>query len=306
MTITLHDIKATCRFGHRYLINRLVDRYPPPVQYSGPTSSRDIEVHILTSQHDWAMTCWTLASYYAMSQRADAAVLHDDGTLGHDVVEYVDQLFPNARVISRSESDPIIYDEFRKYPRLLELRKRLPHIMKLLDFRLFCRSSRLIMVDSDVLFLANPKELYETNGSHRFSRDRETTYAIESEKLKKRTNINLPPQINCGIGNVSKEGVDLEAMEWLLNTGLIDLERCLPNIDQTLWAVECGRKGFEYLPASYRVCDGPGLGNLVAKHYVGLVLDRFRTSRDYFFVEGIPMVRRLLQGQVRKVNAGTM
>jgi hypothetical protein len=294
MKVTPHDVKATFRFGYRYLMNRMVDQYPPdvcPIKRHGP---KELEIHVLTSQRDCAMTCWALASYYAISERADPAVVHDDGTMEPNTVEAVCRLFPTASVISRKDADPVIHETFRRYPLLLRVRERLPHIMKILDFGHFCGTSRFMMLDSDVLFLANPRELYSTSGSRCFSRDRETTYAIDSRELRKKTNIDLPPQINCGIGNVPRDGVDFEAMEWLLDTGLIDLERCPPNIDQTLWALECGRKGFEYLPDSYRVCDGPGLEGMVAKHYVGLVLDRFRTSRDYFFVEGIPAVRELL------------
>jgi hypothetical protein len=151
------------------------------------------------------------------------------------------------------------------------------------------------MVDSDVLFLLDPRELFETGALHRFSRDVQSAYVVTPGELKKRTGVNLPPRINCGIGNVLKDVVDIEFMEWLLGNEDIDLEGCPPTVEQTLWAIECGRRGFQYLPDSYRVCSGPDLEGIVAKHYVGMVLDRFSTARDYFFTEGIPAVRRLLQ-----------
>ncbi len=250
---------------------------------------------MLTSQCDIAMACWTLASYYAMSDRVDPVIVHDDGTLSCGAISAIRRLFPASEIISREQADAVVYEDFKSYPLLLGLRKRIPHVIKILDFYALCNSDRLIMIDSDVLFFADPKELYDAGELHRFSRDRETTYAVDREGLRKGIGVNLPPRVNCGIANVSKQHVDIARMEWLLNTGFVDLGKCLPNIEQTLWAMECGRSGFEYLPDSYRVCDRPGLKGLVAKHYVGLVLDRFRTSRDYFFVEGIPILRKLFQ-----------
>ncbi len=295
MRVAPHDIKATVRFGPQYLFNKFIRPFPNykhSERASGPASA---EIHMLTSRRDLAMACWTLASYYAMSGRVDRAVIHDDGTLNCEAIASIRNWFPTAEIISRDEADAVVYQQFTCYPRLLELRKRIPHIMKIVDFCALCQSSRLIMLDSDVLFFADPKELSEETELHRFSRDRATSYAVNREELKKRTGVDLPSCVNCGIASVSKQKIDLARLEWLLGTGVIDLERCLPNIEQTLWAMECGRSGFEFLPESYRVCDGPGLERLVAKHYVSLVLDEFRTSRDYFFVEGIPMLRKLFR-----------
>jgi hypothetical protein len=167
--------------------------------------------------------------------------------------------------------------------------------MKILDFCAFCESSSFIMVDSDVLFLLDPWELFEKSELHLFSRDIHSAYVVAPEELEKKSGVNLPPCINSGVANVSKEAVDIGFMEWVLGNADIDLEGCAPTIEQTLWAIECGRRGFGYLPDSYRVCSGPGLEGIVAKHYVGMVLDRFGTARDYFFVEGIQAVRRLLR-----------
>jgi hypothetical protein len=296
MKANAHDLKATLRFGHHYVRNKLIRPFPPCNGNDAPKETRArVEIHMLTSQRDYAMACWTLVSYQAASRRSDRLILHDDGSLKHEDVERIHRIFPAARVISREEADAKVHGKFKNCPLLLNLRKRLPHIMKILDFCTFCESSRFIMVDSDVLFLLDPCELFETGELHLFSRDIESTYVVAPGELEKKSGVNRPPRINCGIANVWKEGVDTELMEWVLGNADIDLEGCPPTIEQTLWAIECGRRGFKYLPDSYRICSGPGLEGIVAKHYVGMVLNRFSSARDYFFVEGIPAIRRLLR-----------
>jgi hypothetical protein len=296
MKVTPHDVKAAFRFGHRYVLNRIIHPYPPHTAIGMADGvEAEAETHILSSERDFAMACWTLASYYAMCEKASPVVMHDDGTLSRDDLETIRRIVPSVKIVGREEADAVVHEKFKCYPHLLGLRKRLPHMMKILDFHAFCQAKRFVIVDSDILFFSDPKELYEAGKSHRFSCDLETTYAVEPDELKKMSGIDCPPRVNCGMANVLKEVVDIEMMEWLLHIANIDLQKCPPYIEQTLWAMECGRGGFEYLPESYRICNAPGLKGLVAKHYTGLILDRFRSARDYFFVEGIPEVRRLVQ-----------
>jgi len=294
-----HDVKATIRFGRQYIFNRFIrphSSHAPNETRTSPQS--ESEVHILTSQQDYVMACWSVLSYSATSGGTEPVIFHDDGTLKREAIARIHDLFPEARIVGRSEANVVVYENFKSHPLLLKLRNRLPHIMKILDFRAFGNARRIIMIDSDVLFLSSPNELLEPGELHRFSRDVQNAYVIAPRELKKRTGIQIPVSVNCGIATVLKEAVDTEMMEWLLRSGYVDLESCAPNVEQTLWALECGSRGFEYLPESYRICSGPGLEGVVAKHYVGAVLDKFRTSRDYFFVEGIPAVRRLLQSHL--------
>jgi hypothetical protein len=298
MNTTVHDVKATIRFGGRYIVNRFRQPRLICTPQIAPSNLRsELQVHILTSQRDYVMACWAVVSFYAVSGGREPVVFHDDGTLNRDAVAGIRSLFPGARIVLRNEADAIVQEKFKFQPLLLMLRERLPHLMKILDFRSFSNTRRIIMVDSDVLFLSRPNELLEPGESHKFSRDVQSAYVISPGELKKGTGIDLPLSINCGIASVLREAVDIEMMEWFLRSGYVDLERCSPYVEQTLWALECGRTGFEFLPASYRICGGPGLDGVVAKHYVGAVLNRLHTSRDYFFVEGIPAVRRFLQSR---------
>jgi hypothetical protein len=296
MTTIPHDIKATFRFGSRYIINRFRLPHPTktPIQ-AGFNPQSEAELHIVTCQRDYAMACWAVASYYASCGGREPVTFHDDGTLKEGAIEKLRGLFPAARIIGRSEADAVVIEEFKTYPLLLGLRNRLPHMMKLLDVLAFAKARSVIIIDSDVLFLSTPKELLDSGHLHKFARDVRNAYVIAPHELKTKVGIDLAPSINCGIAAVRKSVVDLEMMEWLLGTQCIDLRQCAANVEQTLWALECGRAGFEYLPDSYRICAGAGIEGVVAKHYVGAVLDRFRSARDYFFVEGVPAVQQRLQ-----------
>jgi len=290
-----HELKATIVFGPTYATNRFVRPYPPrgftPRQTQGPG---ELEVHMLTSDRDHCMALWSALSYYLTSGRNDSLIVHDDGTFGEHAIEAMRRYFVEVRIIRRKEADDVVTERFRRFPLLLKLRRRLPHILKLTDFYAFCDAARFVMLDSDVLFFSSPRELCCAGSGHWFSEDIFTAYAVDLEALRSRTKVDLPPRVNCGMANVAKGLVDFEAMEWLLGRGLIDLDSCLPNVEQTLWAVECRRSGFQFLPNSYGIARGPGRNGLIAKHYVGGVVDRFRTARDYFFTEGIPAVRAML------------
>ena len=294
--LKLHDVKASVVMGPKYLWNKIL-RPLPPSEYGGIITSQqgELEVHALTSERDYPMMLWSLTSYYCMSGRKDPLVVHDDGTLSESSRSRISAHFPASRIVARSEADDIAGDMFRRYALLSRQRERLPHMMKLMDFAVFCKAPRFLIIDSDVLFFDKPNELVDVRSpSHCFSEDLASVYAIDPETLFRRTGFRLADRVNCGVANIRRLGIDYERMEWLLATGMISLESCPPCLDQTLWAVDCVRAGHTALPPSYAIATAPGTGGLVAKHYVGLVLDGLCSARDYFFTEGIGKVQSLL------------
>jgi hypothetical protein len=95
--------------------------------------------------------------------------------------------------------------------------------------------------------------------------------------------------VNCGLGNVAATALSWEAMEEFLRQTEIDVGTVDIWVEQMLWAFECFRTGFRFLPNSYKVGIGPGIEGLVAKHYVGIL------SRDYFLTEALPALRSVLR-----------
>ncbi|MGD0497924.1 MAG: hypothetical protein ABSC23_05750 [Bryobacteraceae bacterium] len=285
---TRHELKLLLLYGPRYLRNRFLDRYPSYVQGSAAQGDfPDAEVHILTSTRDHVLALWAAATYYATSGRRDPLVIHEYDNLSAMAEARIKEHFPACRVIRRREADPLVRDRLAAFPRLVACRDRIPELVKLIDFALLCRTERLIVLDSDVLFSRNPVELSSPESpEHVFSRDLASVYSISPE-LAARSGFALAPRICCGLANINAAAVDFSYMERFLASGLVALDRCNQYIEQTLWALECGRSGFRYLPDSYAIRLAPPPQTITAQHYVGPV-------RHLFYTEGIPAARRTL------------
>ena len=207
--------------------------------------------------------------------------------------------------MARTDADREVERVLSSYTRLRALRREYSLLLKLIDTAVFCRAPRFIVIDSDIIFLENPVELISgcpspgegLTGSHYMSphyisRDQESRYTVDTG-VAAGSGWHLPSRINSGLINCSKEHLDFAVMEDFLQS--LDVGLHLPDcwyIEQTLWALECGRSGFTFLPDTYCLANGPGLQGFKVKHYVGANIDRLRNSRDYFYTEGIPAVRR--------------
>jgi hypothetical protein len=288
--ILRHDIKATLVHGWPYLKNRL--SVSPPESLAGVKTRQqgELEVHVLTCHRDFAMMLWAALSYYLLTGRDDPFVVHDDGTLCRSDAALLMRFFPAARVVDPREAAALADRELRACPLLRRLRGRLKHMWKLTDFAATCRGERFIILDSDQIFFKPPWELVEADNSqgHIFLRDATTRYALDPAEVQRRTGVSLPEQVACGLANVAARVLSWGAMEDFLRQTGIDVDSVDIWVEQMLWAFECARTGFRFLPDSYRVGVGPGTEGLVAKHYVGIL------ARDLFYVEALPILRQIL------------
>lgn len=283
-----HDLKAAWMHGIPYIRGRMAsERLPSPFRDAALKSLPvEAEAHILTSYRDWKMALWAIHSLIKFANGGIEIAIHDDGTLPECARRQFCSHFPSARIISIAEADSRVSTVLKGHKRMLHLRKRLKHFHKLTDFALFCTQKRMIVMDSDVLFFREPRELLAGPTGpvpHLFARDLWSTYDTPCN-----ANI-LPPladRICCGLGNVHRDSLDFDRMESYLALAGLDLDRCDIWIEQTLWALECAASGFEYLSGDYAITLGPGIGGLVSKHYIG------GPSRDYFFIEGIDAVKQ--------------
>lgn len=309
MSSIRHDIKASMVHGLPYVTNKLWMRLPPESVKPWDTEiNGDLEIHILTCQRDYRMCIWAALSYYRRAQRHDPLVIHDDGTLTEEALQQIRRYFPSSKLMTRTDADREVERVLSGHTRLRTLRREYSLLLKLIDTAVFCRAPRFIVIDSDVIFLENPVELISGcpstgeghTGSHYtsphyISRDQESRYTVDSG-IAAGCGWHLPSRINSGLINCSREHLDFGVMEDFLQS--LDVGIHLPDcwyIEQTLWALECGRSGFTFLPDTYCLANGPGLEGVKAKHYVGANIDRLRNSRDYFYTEGIPAVREMLR-----------
>lgn len=253
------------------------------------TTSHLCEIHVLTSSTDYLNLLWALKSFYFYSQRNYSLCIHEDGTLQQEQIAILRYHFPKARIILKSETDEIMRNALAAYPACSNFRMSNHLAPKLFDFKHFLESDRMLLLDSDILFFENPKELIdrvEDINYHKnvFNKDVMYGYTVPFEEMQAHIDFTLVPYFNSGLGLIHKDSIRTEWIEEFLH---------IPNIighfwriEQTLFALCSSRYGVELLPTAYDVRLDKGVIGLPARHYVGAI-------RHLMYREGI----RQLQAQ---------
>ena len=148
-------------------INRLLNKYGDGVLFRAINGTPPIPAnpHAATGIHTAVPHRYLYAYLTAIKSflryGADVAVyVHDDGSLRDEDKELIRTHVPGAKVIDRSWADQTfaekVGDEF-----LMKVRKSYTSYLKLFDPTLVSNNKRIIIVDTDVLFLNRPSEIIE-------------------------------------------------------------------------------------------------------------------------------------------------
>lgn len=242
-----------------------------------------VPVHLLTSQYDWKMALWMLASLHETSCLRWPLVLHEDGSLTEEQLDLFARLFPGLKVTRRREADERMTERLSDFPRCADYRKRMPHGLKSFDIPQLAEAPRYLMLDPDVMFFERPTEILDwvsdsNDDSCWFNQDFQESSPISTVQAKDELDVKLWPHINTGLCLLNRDSVNsLEDMEaWLNHPALKDPE-VQWRVEQTLLALAASKAGKGgLLPASYEVSPHKHRQpNGVARHYVGCVRDRF-------------------------------
>jgi hypothetical protein len=274
--------------------------------------SRDArcEVHILTWDGDWCNALWTAKSFYYHAGVDWPLVWHEGGSLAEKYRAVLLAHFPASRIWTQAEATKRVEEELIRggYSNCLQARRRSFMLLKMMDPVILSHAERLLLVDSDVLFFANPTEILDAVAGNRpvnlfnaithLEDKSQHWFAISKEAVWQRYGIELNDDLNAGLGLVRRDSLTLPMMEEFLGDPDILSEPWLT--EQTLQALCGARVGMELLPPTYQVSTLPGLTAtdgrpLVAKHYPGL--------RPYFYGEGIAyLVRQDFLDPVRGIG----
>ena len=117
-----------------------------------------VEVHTLTAHHH--LTMYLTAVKSLLRYHADVAVVvHDDGSLDGQDQAHLREHVPGVRIIERPAADAQMERLLAPFPRSRDLRARVVNALELFDNILLARTERLVNMNSDVLFLDDPREL---------------------------------------------------------------------------------------------------------------------------------------------------
>ena len=256
--------------------------------HAGAPGRAPVEVHLLCHRGDYLCAIWALKTLYRTSGVRWPAAIHIQGTCTAVMLRRFRQHVPGARLIPQDQADARVREVLGdRYPRLVEARRQSPFMMKLIDPVLLAQTERIVILDSDVLFFREPRELcaHVDNApadTWLFQRDPASTYNLTEADAASAFGIRLPERVNSGIAVVPRSLVDLDLCERLLEHP--DVRRPSGWIEQTLFALCAGARGrVEYLSPSYVISLEKGLDydGFTARHYAG-------PSRPLLTEEGMP------------------
>lgn len=196
----------------------------------------DFELHMLLGRKHVGMALWAVKSFLHATKRSFKVVLHDDGTLSEDDLVKLKTHLVGARIIRKREADAIMRQILAAYPNCFEYRftsrdttdhrgtKYNMRIfsLRLFDFNLLADSKKTLVLDADVLFFKEPKEILDWATS---PSDGVSLYSVEQylpvrDARNRIVRFDLkdprPTAANAGLLCFDKQAFDLEVIDrWI-------------------------------------------------------------------------------------------
>ena len=254
-----------------------------------------VPIHLLTGAKDWRLAAWSLASFFHYSELGWPVVIHDDGTLSEEAQAKLCELFEGCRIITRAESDRVMARALRPFPWCADYRAAHPLAIKIFDMAHFAEGDRYIVLDSDILFFGQPKEIVDwAQGPVArdcwFNEDVQEAALITAAEAREELNVKLWSRVNSGLCLMYKPSVDFDFCDRALAITSI-LRGQIWRIEQTLFAL-CASRNLRggLLPKTYEVTLRRNASkDAIMRHYVGAV-------RDRFYGEGLKRLRGPILG----------
>jgi hypothetical protein len=180
----------------------------------------DLEIRILICKRDIEMGLNMIKSLRQYDIFKYIPIyFHDDGSLDVDSKSILLE-FENSYIIDKTKADNTILEFLDNYPSCKKYRFENIRIfnntkMKLFDFYFLSKSKNILCIDSDILFLNEPKNIIELiNQSIPFYfPDFQNSYSF-----CKNTKVNVLDNVNVGIFYIpSKDYYDINSIEFALN-----------------------------------------------------------------------------------------
>jgi hypothetical protein len=251
----------------------------------------EFAVHIRVCEQDAVILYWAVRSFFSHCGVPCQLVIHDDGSCRQETLDNFRKTFVNAAVYSRNEAICIIAPQLEQFSELKHWWRSSFTGIKWIDYYLLGKTKYVIFLDTDVLFFKPPNEMFETKNHAVWMKDCFESLYFDSDDSFRLFGVRTLPQLNSGLGRVPRDWFDASlAQNVLTHMGAPEVVRRAKNLglpkhdDQTFNAVISACNGnWSLLPDSYQVATEPGLGRIVAKHYV--------TPRRFsLYEEGIPRV----------------
>ena len=229
-------------------------------------TSESPEIHSLVCKSHVKLYLFAIKSLLRYTTNVKV-IVHDDGSLTDANTRMIERHIEGVRIVHQQDADQQVDAYLRKYPHSLRYRKQLRNAKQLFDYALLAEGDKLIGLNSDVLFLKPPVEIYEwmqTNNSVLYAYERDPRGPNQIARLL--GDVAFVPNVNIGLLCYPRSALQLDIVE-----------DCLAQVSQFDWWT--GQMIFAILLANttYPVRalspDAYGCGgaiadpNMVFKHY---------------------------------------
>jgi hypothetical protein len=201
-------------------------------------------------------------------------------------------MFPNLRGIAGADADREVFAALNGHQACREYRLAHPLARKIFDIPILTRAGRFIILDSDLLFFRKPDAILrwcaDGAGQCWFNKDIAEAMPIPRAEVRESLGIDLWHCVNSGLCLIERSTLDLDLCERALHETRL-MQKNIWLVEQTLFAIcasAVGRGGL--LPPEYEVSkEKNAIPNVIARHYVGAV-------RQRFYGEGMARLKKTL------------
>lgn len=249
-----------------------------PIVEAGASRSNEEEipasVHLLVSSKTWRMGLMAVLSFEYFSGRRWKIFVHDDGSLDQKSRRAVLAKLPGAVIITKEAADKTFNSHFAGYPACTRHRKNHNFFLKFFDPWLYAPSKRYILLDADVIFYRQPREIVEwvtrADLGCLYMRDIKEVFCTSRESIERYCGFRVPSPFNAGFLCMDKGAIDPDFCERFLSEFENKSEH--PQfLEQTLHALCVARHGSGCeLPHTYEMTwNLLRRPDSICRHYVG-------------------------------------
>ncbi len=150
-------------FYNRFFIKKKIRRVSHP--FDRAPDDLSYSIHLLCSHRDVDLLLWSLASWYRVTPASGKVYIHEDGSFTPEDRAVVARLLPHARIIDFAWATREAHDVWLKdFPKARALRDNYAKhvlIVKLIDQLFVSTAPKRLILDTDLLWFNEPKELLE-------------------------------------------------------------------------------------------------------------------------------------------------
>jgi hypothetical protein len=283
--------KAGLYLYYRFWVTSALRRSERPLDR--PVDTQKYTLHVLCCHRDVSQMLWALGSWYAATSESPQLYIHDDGTFVRRDTERIHTLFPQAKIVDYHSTTRLARSWLADTPQALKLRtcrsssgKRIkyPLAIKLIDPIFVSERENILILDTDILWFQEPKELVEaiyTYTSPVFWQDPEPWPLSFQNGEALREDLCY---YNSGVVYYRKQDFDFAVLEeYLSKRGDVD-EPFFGFNDQPAFAYTLGQYRDVSLLPTERYCVRKGVeDSTVSMHYLG-------PRRHRFWGEGVGLL----------------